>query len=202
MARSREFDEDVVLHAAMEYFWNWGYKATSVRDLIETTGLTGASLYNAFGDKRGLFWAALDRYVENSIGERIRRCETLPPREAIAGFFDDILRRSLNDRQRKGCMLVNSALEIAPHDLKLRKVIAAVLSLIETFFVGCVEAGQAQGTITSFTPAQSIAHHLLGVLMGVRVLARVRPERALLQGIVVTALALLDGPDVRSVTRS
>lgn len=197
MARSREFDEDVVLDAAMEYFWSWGYEATSVRDLIETTGLTGASLYNAFGNKRGLFRAALDRYVESSIGERIRRCATLPPRDAIASFFDDILRRSLTDRQRKGCMLVNSALEIAPHDLELRKVIAAVLSRIEAFFVGCIEAGQAQGTITSSMPAQRIAHHLLGVLMGVRVLARVRPERALLEGVVVPALALLDGPDVR-----
>ena len=130
MARSREFDEEVVLDAAMEYFWNWGYEATSVRDLIETTGLTGASLYNAFGDKRALFRAALDRYVESSIGERIRRCEALSPREAVARFFEDILQRSLTDRQRKGCMLVNSALEIAPHDLEFRKVIAAVLSRI------------------------------------------------------------------------
>jgi TetR/AcrR family transcriptional repressor of nem operon len=201
MARSREFDEDVVLDAAMECFWNWGYEATSVRDLIETTGLTGASLYNAFGDKRALFRAALDRYVESSIGERIRRCEALPPREAVARFFEDILQRSLTDRQRKGCMLVNSALEIAPHDLEFRKVIAAVLSRVETFFLRCIEAGQAQGTITSSMPAKSIAHHLLGVLMGVRVLARVRPERALLEGVVLPALALLDGPDTRSATR-
>ena len=95
-------------------------------------------------------------------------------------------------------MLVNSALEIAPHDLELRKVIAAVLSRIEAFIVGCIEAGQAQCTITSSMSAQSIARHLLGVLMSVRVLARVRPERALLEGVVVPALALLDGPDVRS----
>jgi hypothetical protein len=120
----------------------------------------------------------------------------LPPRDAIASFFDDILRRSLTDRQRKGCMLVNSTLEISPYDLELRKVITTVLSRIEAFFVGCIEAGQAQGTITSSMPAQSIAGHLLGVLMGVRVLARVRPERALLEGVVVPALALLDGPYV------
>ena len=101
--------------------------------------------------------------------------------------IEDALRRSLNDRQHKGCMLVNSALEIAPHDLEFRKVIAAVLGRVETFFFGCVEAGQAQGTITSSMPAQGIAHHLLGVLMGVRVLARVRPERALLEGVVLAA---------------
>ena len=201
MARPREFDEQVVLDAAVECFWSRGYEGTSVRDLIETTGLTGASLYNAFGDKRALFRAALDRYVESSIGERIKRCEALPPRDAIAAFFEDILKRSLSDRQRKGCMLVNSALEIAPHDAELRKIIVAVLSHIETFFLGCIEAGQAEGTITRSMPAQEIAHHLLGVLMGVRVLARVRPDRALLEGAVAPALALLDGGDVRQVTR-
>jgi TetR/AcrR family transcriptional repressor of nem operon len=193
MARPREFDEDGVLDAAVECFWHRGYEATSVRDLIEMTGLTGASLYNAFGDKRTLFRTALDHYVERSIGERIRRCEALPPREAIAAFFDDILKRSLNDRQRKGCMLVNSALEVAPHDAALRKLIAGVLTRIETFFLRCIEAGQATGAITSSMPAQNIAHHLLGVLMGVRVLARVRPDRVLLEGAVAPALALLDG---------
>lgn len=201
MARPREFDEAVVLDAAVECFWIRGYEATSVRDLIETTGLTGASLYNAFGDKRALFRTALDRYVESSIGERIKRCEALPPRQAIATFFDEILRRSLNDRQRKGCMLVNSALEVAPHDPEFRKIIATVLTRIETFFLGCIEAGQAEGTITCSMPAQNIAHHLLGVLMGVRVLARVRPDRALLEGAIAPALALLDGTGARPTTK-
>ena len=200
MARPREFDEEVVLDAAVQCFWSRGYEATSVRDLIETTGLTGASLYNAFGGKRALFRAALDRYVERSIGERIKRCEALPPREAIAAFFDEILRRSLNDRQRKGCMLVNSALEVAPHDPEFRKIIAAVLGSIEAFFLGCVEAGQAQGTITCSMPAQNIAHHLLGVLMGVRILARVRADRTLLEGVVAPAFALLDGGGIQART--
>jgi len=193
MARPREFDEDVVLDAAVACFWDHGYEATSVRDLIETTGLTGASLYNAFGDKRALFRAALDRYVESSIGDRIRRCEALPPRQAIAAFFEDVLRRSLNDRRHKGCMLVNSALEVAPHDAEFRKVIAAVLGRIDTFFLSRIQAGQADGTISRTTPAQNMAYHLLGVLMGIRVLARVRPDRTVLEGVVAPALAMLDG---------
>jgi TetR/AcrR family transcriptional repressor of nem operon len=200
MARPREFDEEVVLDAAVECFWSRGYEATSVRDLIEATGLTGASLYNAFGGKRALFRAALERYVERSIGERIKRCGALPPREAIAAFFEEILRRSLNDRQRKGCMLVNSALEVAPHDAEFRKIIAAMLGGIETFFLRCVEAGQVQGTITCSLPAQNVAQHLLGVLMGVRVLARVRAGSALLEGVVAPALALLDGGSIQPGT--
>src|SRR5919106_4461692 len=110
MARPREFDEEAVLDAAIQCFWRRGYEATSVRDLVEKTGITSASLYNAFGDKRALYQRALDRYVEGSIADRIRRCESLAPYDAIAGFFDEIISRSLRDRDHKGCMLVNAAL--------------------------------------------------------------------------------------------
>ena len=192
MARPREFDEEVVLDTAILCFWSRGYEATSVRDLVEKTGVTSASLYNAFGDKRALYQRALDRYVEESISGRIRRCEELPPREAIGAFFAEILKRSLGDPQHKGCMLVNAALDVAPNDPDFQKIVACVLVRIEAFFLGCVEAGQADGTITRSLPATNLAHHLLGVLMGIRVLARVRPERALLEGVVVPALALLN----------
>jgi TetR/AcrR family transcriptional regulator, transcriptional repressor for nem operon len=192
MARPREFDEGGVLDAAVQCFWSRGFEATSVKDLIGKTGITAASLYNAFGDKRALYRTALDHYVEASIGERIRRCETLPPREAIASFFDQILKRSLGDREHKGCMVVNAALEMAPHDPEFQKIIAGVLRRIEKFFLNCIKAGQANGTITRSTTAENLARHLLAVLMGVRVLARARPERALLEGAVAPALAMLD----------
>jgi TetR/AcrR family transcriptional repressor of nem operon len=80
MARPREFDEEGVLDPAMQCFWRRSYEATSVRDLVEKTGITSASLYNAFGDKRALYQRALDQYVEESIADPIRRCEGLEPR--------------------------------------------------------------------------------------------------------------------------
>jgi len=194
MARPREFNEAAVLDAAMQCFWAHGYESTSVKDLIEKTGLTAASLYNAYGDKRAMFRTALDHYIEKSIGARLQRSEALPPREAIRTFFDDILRRSLRDRERKGCMIVNCALEVAPHDKEFRETVVETLGRLEAFFLKCVERGQADRTITTSLPAVGLAQHLLGVLMGVRVLARVRPERALLEGVISTALALLAGP--------
>jgi TetR/AcrR family transcriptional regulator, transcriptional repressor for nem operon len=192
MGRPREFDEEAVLDAAVGCFWAQGYEATSVRDLIEKTGITGASLYNAFGDKRALYRKALHHYVEDSIADRMRRCEELAPREAISAFLAEIVKRSLTDRQRKGCMLVNAALDVAPHDPEFQRAIADVLVRIERFFFKCVKAGQAEGTVRRSLPADNLARHLLGVLMGIRILARVRPERALLKGIVSAELALLD----------
>src|SRR6201985_3536475 len=89
IARPREFDEEEVLDAAMQCFWAQGYESTSIMDLIERTGLTAASLYNAYGDKRAMFRTALDRYIEKGIGARLHRSESLPPRDAVRAFFED-----------------------------------------------------------------------------------------------------------------
>lgn len=193
MARPREFDEEAALTAAIGCFWLRGFEATSVRDLADSMGITGASLYNAFGDKRALYRRAFDHYVAGSVGERIARLEAMErPRDAIAGFLDEIVERSLNDGERKGCLLVNSALERAPHDDDLREAVADVLRRIEAFFRRCVVAGQADGSVSRRHSADDLAGLLLGVLMGVRVLARARPERDLLVGLLRPALASLD----------
>jgi TetR/AcrR family transcriptional repressor of nem operon len=196
VARPREFEEKTVLDAAVLCFWKSGYEATSVKDLVAQTGITAASLYNAFGDKRSIYQKALDHYVEG-IADRIQRCEQLLPLEGIEAFFEEIVRRSLIDQDRKGCMLVNAALDVAPHDPEFRSVVADVLRRIEAFFLRLVLAGQASGTINRTLSAASLAHNLLGVLMGIRVLARIRPEPELLRGVLVPAMALLrDGAAV------
>jgi len=195
MARPREFSEDAVLDAVVHCFWSRGYEATSMRELMERSGLTGASLYNAFGDKRALYQRALDHYVEASIGDRIQRCEEMAPLDGIAAFFDEIIARSMTDPDHKGCMLVNAALDVAPHDPEFQQIVAGVLARIEAFFLGRVRQGQADGSITSALAAEDLARHLLGVLMGIRVLARVRPERALLEGVLAPALTQLRAAD-------
>ncbi len=191
MARPREFDESALLDAAIRCFWQHGFEATSVKDLTGETGLAAASLYNAYGDKRALYRAALDRYVANGVGDRIGRLEKAAPRRAIVEFFDEIVRHSLGDRERKGCMLVNAALEMAPHDPEFRAVIAGVLGRIEGFFRARIEAGQEDGTIAPDLSPAAYARHLLGILMGVRVLARVMPEKSVLRDVLAPALARL-----------
>jgi TetR/AcrR family transcriptional repressor of nem operon len=188
MARPREFDEQAVLDAAVQCFWSRGYEANSVRDLIEKTGLTGASLYNAFGDKRAIYQRALDHYIEASVAERIRRSEAMAPGAAIENFFNDIVERSLNDADCKGCMLVNAALEMAPHDPGFREAVSITLHRIEAFFLRCILHGQADGSISAKISAEDMAKNLLGILMGIRVLARVRPERELFSGILRAGL--------------
>ena len=193
MARPREFDEEAVLDAAVQCFWAGGYEATSIRDLAQKMGITSASLYNAFGTKRELYRRALEQYIKQGFSDRLRRFEGhLPPREAISAFFNEIIERSLSDPQRKGCMLVNAALEVAPHDREFQRLVANFFTQVEAFFLRCVVAGQKTGEITPAQPAEDLACLLLGVLLGIRVMARARPERQLLMGLLRPAFAVLD----------
>jgi TetR/AcrR family transcriptional regulator, transcriptional repressor for nem operon len=191
MPRPREFDEPTVLEAAMRCFWNRGFEQTSMRDLSGEMGITSASLYNAFGDKRSLYRRALGYYLEQSVRDRVARLSPLPPFSALRAFFDEIVERSVIDKQRRGCMLVNSALELAPYDPEFQKLVADEMIFIESFFLRCVAAAQEEGTITTRRPADELAKLLLSVLLGIRVLARTRPQRAVLESAANGALRLL-----------
>jgi TetR/AcrR family transcriptional regulator, transcriptional repressor for nem operon len=194
MARPREFDEQAVLDAASDIFWTKGYEATSTRDLTARAGLTTSSMYAAFGDKRRLFRRALDHYL-GRLREKMSRLDaTALPGKAITGFFEDTIKGTLRDALQRGCMLVNSALEASPENAELRDAIAHELRLIESFFRECLIAGQARGEISSVHLADDAARQLLAVLLGIRVLARVRPERALLTGAVRPTLEFLGLP--------
>ena len=156
-------------------------------------GISPPSLYNAYGDKHALFAQALEHYLDRATRARIRRLEdSLPPKQAIRRFIAEIVERSVNDVERRGCFLINSALEVAPHDRKLGALIAERLAEIEAFFYRSIKAAQAAGAVPKDRAAKDIARLLLGVLMGIRVLARSRPERSLLEGVARPALSLLD----------
>lgn len=192
MARLKEFDEENALDTAVDCFWSRGYEATSVRDLARAMGIGGASLYNAFGDKRTLFTLVLERYANRSSRERIARLEASHrPREAIRAFLAEVIDRSLKDAECKGCLLVNSALDVVPHDAELGRVVMVYLEEIRDFFRRNVDAANKAGETPSGTDANAVSIHLLGVLMGMRVLARTGARRRTLEAVVQPALDLL-----------
>jgi TetR/AcrR family transcriptional repressor of nem operon len=81
-----------------------------------------------------------------------------------------------------------SAFEPSAGDKSLMVYIGGQLGLVEQFFVGRLAAAQRTGALGTSLVVEDVARHLLSVLLGVRVLARVRPEAALLTGAVGEAL--------------
>ncbi len=195
MARPRTFDEAEALDAAVECFWQHGLEGTSVRDVAAEMGLNCPSLYNAFGDKRALFAQVLERYAERFLHERVRRLTAAnAPKAAIHGFFEELIVGSLADPDKRGCLIINSALQVAPDDSELRAAIAGHLVEIESFFREQLQAGQNRGEIPANLDPQDTARLLLGVVLGLRVMARTKADRTLLEGMVRPALAILDDP--------
>lgn len=195
MARLKDFDEEHVLDRAVDCFWKHGYGATTVRDLADAMQIGGASLYNAYGDKRALFERSLERYANRSMRDRIARMETEhQPKEAIRAFLAEIVERSLKDPDRKGCLLVNSALDVAPHDAEIGKVVAGYLDELRAFFRRNIEAARRVGQVATSVDAEEVSGHLLGVVAGIRVLARTGAKRKALESVARPALALLDQP--------
>jgi len=185
MSRPREFEEDAVLDAVRDCFWVGGYQATSMRDLAEHTGLTTASLYNAFGDKHALYRVVLERYTVAGLAGFAKTFESgLAPLQALEAFFDAIVREALDDKQRRGCLAVNTALEVATHDDDLRRLVTQGFERLEAYLEQCVAAGQADGSIRTTLSSGDLAKMLLGAVLGLRVLARTRPDEATLTGAV------------------
>jgi TetR/AcrR family transcriptional repressor of nem operon len=197
MARPRAFDEDRAIDLAVDCFWSRGYEAVSVRDLSAAMGIGGASLYNAYGDKRALFARALERYADRSMRERIARIEACSTsREAIAAFLAEIVDRSVKDPDCKGCLLVNTALDVAPHDPEIGGLVEGYLGEIRAFFGRSLQAMQRARQLPKGTDADTMSAHLLGVVLGIRVLARAAAgsgaaKRRLLESVAQPALALL-----------
>ena len=192
MARPREFDEDAVLEAATQRFWNNGYEATSMRDLADHTGTTTPSLYNAFGDKRAIYRLVLDRYARLTLeaGSAILGGGD-PPVRALERYFDALIEEALADGLRKGCFVVNTALEVAPHDQDFREVVTGAFDEVERSVRDCVTAGQRDGSILTAQAAADVARLALSIVLGIRVLARTNPDRKLLTGVVRPFFALL-----------
>jgi TetR/AcrR family transcriptional repressor of nem operon len=194
MGRPREFDEQKVLEAAVDVFWAKGFEATSTRDLTECTGLTQSSIYAAYHDKRGIFLRALQHYLK-ILHERIERLEaTKTPGGAIGGFFREVVDRSLADPLHRGCMLVNTALEATADDPELQRFVADETAAIEAFFRRCLVAGERAGEISLSSSPEAHARHLLAVLLGLRVLARVCPSPKVLKTVPGPALASIGLP--------
>ena len=185
----RTFDIDTALDDAMKLFWANGYEATSMQDLLDEMGINRGSFYDTYGDKRTLFLAALRRYDEVYRRERLQGLEeSHSPLEAIEALFDGWVGSILDDPNRSGCFITNTALELAAHDAEIGELVANSQKDTEKFLSALLRKAKANGEIGEHINVRRSAQSLLGALFGLLVLARSRPERTLLRSIARTAL--------------
>ncbi|MDE0403709.1 MAG: TetR/AcrR family transcriptional regulator [Nitrospira sp.] len=197
MPRKKQFAIDAVKQKAMIAFWDHGYRGTSLQDLVETMGINRASLYDTFGDKYALFIDTLHNYVDiyaKPFFTRLRK--THSPRQAIIALFDEICDGISKGEEQNGCYIINTALEMSPHDAKVARIVNRTFAYVEkNFFRKMIEQGQARGEISLEVTPATTSRTLLSLLIGLRVLSRNRPEKALLNSFKMQVEALLPTGD-------
>ena len=192
MPWEKQFDSDEALSKAMGAFWAQGYDATSMQDLVDCMGINRGSLYATFGDKRSLYIEALRRYdTLYREGWVARLVKSHGPRTALLAAFDEAIAAVLDAGSSDGCLLVNTALELSPHDDEISAIVDHGLSEMELFFRNMIEQGQAAGEIPPPVEPVDTARGLLSLFIGLRVLSRSRPEEALLRSVANQAGVLL-----------
>jgi TetR/AcrR family transcriptional regulator, transcriptional repressor for nem operon len=193
VARTKAFDRDVALEKAMYTFWRCGYEATSMQDLVDAMGINRQSLYDTFGDKHELYLEALERY----------RCgkgttflaplnEPKPLCQRLEKMFDLIIEESVNDPDRKGCLIANATLELANQNKSVYDFVARNFENSVKNFEQIFNAAQAKGELTHHKNTKALAVFVINTIGGLRVTAKASPDKAVLKSIVKTALSAFD----------
>ena len=164
VGRPREFDEEQVLAAAMQAFWRKGYEATSLVDLTDATGLNKASLYRVFGDKHQLFMAALKNYAAIEFRETTAVVsEKASPLTNIRA----VVKKITDDAgSEKGCMMINSMVELAPHDAEVKQLLQSFGEQRLQAVQGMIIQAQATGEIRAELDPQKLAVSLMIAFAG------------------------------------
>jgi TetR/AcrR family transcriptional regulator, transcriptional repressor for nem operon len=191
MVRTKQFDKHAALDQAMELFWERGYHATSIQDLVDTLGVNRQSLYDTYGGKDALFLAALERYREMQAVPMRRSLERDAPakevlREFFGGFIDNALAPGF-----KGCFMANTITELAVHDEAVAAVCEANSRHLEAAFAGLLVRAQQSGELAADRPVMPLARFLVNTMQGLAVTAKVVRDRKALEGIVEVALGAL-----------
>lgn len=191
--RPREFNTEEVLTQVMQTFWAKGYSATSMRDLVDSTGVHRASLYSAFGNKQALFRAAIDYYFEVVAEARIAEMLAASRgRDGIEQFFRKIAEVASEDECYWGCLVVNTAVELASHEHEIVERLRGNQRRFEAAFTTCIERAQAEGDIDPGRDPVAVARFLLASLFGLQALAKAGPGLQVIADATAEIISSLD----------
>jgi TetR/AcrR family transcriptional repressor of nem operon len=193
MARTKDFDENEVLAKAVKLFWQKGYNGTSMQDLVDGLGISRSSIYDTFGDKHQLYLKALCTYRQNQVAVRDRILNaSVPAKAAIRQLMDLTIDQMMRDKQHKGCFLVNSAVENAPHDKETSAIICQNDRELENAFSEVIKRGQTSGEIASKLDPRALARFLFNNIVGIQVTAKSAADKAAFDDVVNLTMSVLD----------
>ncbi|HHI92586.1 MAG TPA: TetR/AcrR family transcriptional regulator [Gammaproteobacteria bacterium] len=191
--RPREFDTNQALAAAMHQFWQQGYTATSLQDLLKAMQISKSSFYQTFGSKHALFQRCMEHYrntLEDSMLAHLQKSPSA--RQFIDATFRAISDNGQDGDGQFGCLIMNTASEFAQDDPVVAKLVRTGTEKIHTVFLHAIKRAQADGEIPGDKNPEALASYLLSSMGGLRTMAKAGTARKTLEEIVKITLSALD----------
>lgn len=172
--RPKVFDRDVALDKAMTLFWQHGYEATSLADLVEATGAKAPTLYAEFVNKEGLFRAVLDRYVARFAAKHEAQlfCEEKSLEQALRDYFTAVAACFTNKETPAGCFLISTSATLAASSKEIAKTIKSRHAMQEQTLRQFLAERQQRGEIPQEKEINDLAQFLSCILQGMSISAR------------------------------
>jgi len=190
--RPREFDEEEVLDRAMNLFWERGYAAAGVSELLAHMGISRQSLYDTFGSKRELFRRAIEHYRATQLTQALALLERQGSRvenvKAVVRFFEELAL----DRRARGCLVANTLVEVGSHDPELSELLRETLGILQTAIEKTLREAQEVGELPPGKSPLGLSRALTNALVGLSVSGRLRMDRAEVEDIYAGTLSMLD----------
>lgn len=193
MSRPKTFNPDNALEKAMQVFWHKGYEAASMEDLLEAMDINRGSLYDTFGDKRQLFLKSLDHYCRHVAGQKfLLLTQPGPALPCVRRFIREMIDGAVADPQRRGCLLINTIMELAPHERDIASTTHRVLQMGQDAIFATLARAQQQGELPSEKDPRVLACFLSTMMQGTIVMIKSGASAEAVTESIETALAVLE----------
>jgi TetR/AcrR family transcriptional repressor of nem operon len=188
MARIKEFCREQALEDSMALFWTQGYTATSIQQLLKVMNLSRSSMYSEFGNKHNLFVEALTlyRHLSKELINTISSAKN--PVEAIQKFYEVGFIRIDKKILCRGCLFVNTILELSNVDDELASLAIKYFNEIEEALKNCFKKCVINGTLHKDQDPVKLANYFITLSKGMRVVVRQKENDDYLQGVIETAM--------------
>lgn len=192
MARPLEFDKRIALEKAMEVFWEKGFEAATLQDLIEAMDLSKSSFYQAFKSKRNLYATALNHYVDLMSANLSNNLDSFNSGlEFIENTFMEIAENASLSESQRGCFLMNTATEFSQKNGEIAILTSKGLRKFESVFARAIKKAQSSGEISLSKNAETLANFLICNMSGLKTMVKAGIKTSTLRPIVNMIVASL-----------
>ena len=188
----KQFNRDEVLEKAVDLFWNQGYTATGMNQLLKQMGIGRQSLYDTFGDKKSLYLEALERYFHRLSGRWMAVLEKPgSPLGNLKELFRAMVRLS-EESGFSGCFIGNSLAEFGHSDPDVRRILAKSVEKMEAGLTQLMRRAKEAGELSPRACPEDLARMLIVTTQGAALLSKVQPDRKRTESVLKTAFAMLE----------